>query len=82
MHEGAPGLTQQRIRQYLRDDRGYEISGWATVEGSDTLGVLINDLREVLDIIEASPGGGVLDHLWIYLDTPDYEGPVDYLPEP
>jgi hypothetical protein len=78
MHEGAPGLTQQRVREHLRDACGYEISGRATVEGNGELGALIDHLRQLLDIIEEAPGGGVLDHLWVYLDTPDYDGDVEF----
>ncbi len=78
MHEGVPGLSQQRIREYLRDEREYEVSGRATVEGSGDLLTLLADLRRVLDIVEEAPGGGTLDHLWVYLDTPDYGGEIQF----
>jgi hypothetical protein len=32
---------------------------------------LLDTLRNLLVILENPPGGGSLDHLWIYLDEPD-----------
>lgn len=84
MHEGKPGKTQQAIRKHLRDDCGYETAGRATVEGDGNVAEIMQQLRTLLEILEASPGGGVLDHLWIYVDTPDYEGydgPIEDVPE-
>lgn len=84
MHEGEPGKTQDAIRKHLRNACGYETAGRATVEGDGDVAEIMQQLRTLLEIIEQSPGGGVLDHLWIYVDTPDYEGdggPIEDVPE-
>lgn len=83
MHEGVPGQTQSRIRKHLREECGYETAGRATVEGSGTVEEIADQLKQLIDIIANPPGGGTLDHLWIYVDTPDYEPdlPLEEVPE-
>lgn len=72
--DGEPAnATGNQVRKKLED------GGWAKIGTAafDAIDIdpadLVATLGEVLELLKAPPGGGVLDHLWIYIDSPDGE---------
>lgn len=51
---------------------GFGKIGTAAYEAEDApLPTILTGIRQALDRLENPPGGGSLDHVWIYVDTPD-----------
>jgi len=64
-------VTGNQIRTLLQDN-GFDKIGTASYDADGMAAVqIVAVLRELLPILEAPPGGGQLDHLWIYLDQPE-----------
>jgi hypothetical protein len=66
--------TGNRAREGL-EASGFEKIGTATFEadGAETR-ELIAALRALLAVLERPPGGGSLDHLWVYVDNAEFPG--------
>lgn len=64
-NNNATGL---RIRKVL-EDAGFDRMGTGTWEadGPPTADV-IDAIQDALDLMKHPPGGGQLDHVWIYVD--------------
>ena len=67
----SSNVTGNQIRDLLQD-KGFDKIGTASfdTDGMDTASI-VAVLRELLPILETPPGGGRLDHLWIYVDQPE-----------
>lgn len=67
--------TGNEIRANL-EAAGFSKIGTASFDAEDISHADARDaLRGLLDTLESPPGGGALDHLWVYFDHP-------VLPEP
>lgn len=63
-------VTGNAARKHL-EAGGFDRLGTASFEADGAnQGALVLALRQLLEILEDPPGGGWLDHLWIYLDDP------------
>lgn len=59
--------TNRAVKKQLQDD-GFLPAGTATHElETPSLGAAIGALKGALDTIVDAPGGGALDHVWIYI---------------
>lgn len=69
MNDEGSNTTGNAARARL-EDAGFERQGRTAALESDDLDVptIMDALRDLLDILESPPGGGTLDHLWIYVD--------------
>lgn len=66
-HEGS-NVTGNAVRGALQDAR-FEHAGTATFDARERSPAdLISALRRTLEILDERPGGGEVDHLWIYMD--------------
>ena len=64
-------VTGNQIRTLL-ENNGFDRVGTASYD-ADEMGTdqIVAALGELLQVLENPPGGGHLDHLWIYVDTPE-----------
>jgi hypothetical protein len=60
-------VSGTRARTQL-EGNGFSRLGTASLEAYGDVPDLVAALRELLDVLENPPGGGTLDHAWIYLD--------------
>jgi hypothetical protein len=58
-------ITGNAARGALAD---FDKPGTALYEAEGSPADLIAALRDLLDVLEDPPGGGEVDHLWIYFD--------------
>ena len=64
------GTTNTQIRNML-EAKGFDKIGTSSFEADNLPQPSILDaLEEVVDLIRVAPGGGTLDHLWVYVDEP------------
>lgn len=66
--DGDTGFTNNHVARCLRA-AGFEKTGTSTFEceHDDQPGVL-EALSDMLAILREPPGGGTVDHVWVYLD--------------
>ena len=65
------GGTQIQVADDL-EAAGFVKIGAASYEGLDLpVGDILAALDRLTNTLQASPGGGTLDHLWIVVDEPD-----------
>ncbi len=69
----SSNITGNAARGALWEHGGFERSGTASFDADGPQEDLVTALRALLEVLDEMPGGGTLDHLWIYLDEP--EGP-------
>ena len=65
----ANGHTHNQVTQALSNN-GFSSVGTAAYEAEDApLDVIHTGIQAVLAILTNPPGGGTLDHIWIYVDS-------------
>lgn len=70
LNADTSNVTGNEVRSQL-EEAGFDRLGTASTECDDALEAdLFNALRDLLDVLGRRPGGGKLDHLWVYLDDP------------
>ncbi|MGP8241342.1 MAG: hypothetical protein ACLQQB_06215 [Solirubrobacteraceae bacterium] len=61
--------TANRARAALElEPSKFHKVGTGAYEATGPIDELIPKLRHLLEVLERLPGGGTVDHLWIYLD--------------
>jgi hypothetical protein len=64
-------VTGNEAAKVLKD-AGFDRIGTASWEGDiPDQGAVVDALQKLVTILRDPPGGGRLDHLWIYLDHPE-----------
>jgi hypothetical protein len=68
---GASTVGTRAEAKSALEQVGFESIGTSSYEADNpNQTVLVDGLRQALDIFEHAPAGVSLDHLWIYLDSP------------
>lgn len=60
-------LSGNKARGAL-EEAGFSRNGTASWEAYGSITDLVDAIRNLLTVVEAPPGRGGLDHVWIYLD--------------
>jgi hypothetical protein len=54
---------------------GFDKVGTASFDAADAeIGDVLSGLKALTTLLENPPGGGTLDHLWVYVDDPQPPG--------
>jgi hypothetical protein len=65
----ASNQTGNEARSIL-EGAGFDRIGTASFEGDCDQAAMLATLEQLIDVLRRAPGGGTLDHLWVYVDVP------------
>jgi hypothetical protein len=64
----AGNETANRARAALELDSAFHRIGTGSYESHSSASQLLHRIEHLLQVLREMPGGGDLDHLWVYLD--------------